>query len=64
MGYKRKYTVLEIVNVVYFLSAIFVLSCKMGFFLKLELRERIFDVFYYWCSTVILALSIVTLIAL
>ena len=64
MNYKRKYTILEIVNIVYFLAAIFVLACKMGLFFKLELRERIFDVFYYWCSTVIFALSILTLIGL
>ena len=64
MKSEKKYTLLEILSGSYFLIVLFVMACKFGLFLKLELREKLFDVFYYWCSTIILAIAVVIFIVL
>ncbi|MBR1540779.1 MAG: hypothetical protein IJ629_06505 [Clostridia bacterium] len=64
MGYKRRYTFLEILNILYFLLVLFVLGCKFGIIFDKGTSEKIFHIFYYWCSTAIFVVAIVTVLAL
>ena len=64
MGYKRKYTFLEILNILYFLLVLFVLGCKFGIIFDKGTSEKIFHIFYYWCSTVVFVVAIVTVLVL
>lgn len=62
MDYKRKYTILEIFNVLYFLALLFVIACKFGLFFEKKVRETIFNTFYYSISPIIFVISIVLII--
>lgn len=57
MGYKRKYTFFEVLNIIYFLLTLFVLMCKFGLIFDKVLAEKIFHMFYYWCSTITLGIA-------
>ena len=58
MGNERKYTVFEIISMVFFVLTLFMLACKFGLFFKLELREKIFDVFYCFLTPFVFVCSI------
>ena len=62
MGNKRKFSVLEIFSILYFVVVLFVSVCKFGLFFKPELREKIFEIFYYFGATTIFGISIITIL--
>ena len=59
MGNERKYTIFEIVNIVFFLLTLVALACKFGLFFKEETRIKFFNIYYYFFTTSMFALSFI-----